>query len=303
MQNKSALFFAVSAVLLFPLSSASVLAGQTLSMQSEMHAKVGALYSFSPSKVTKETRESKSKEMDAFWSEVKDHQSVELPLLRNELANPGNPNFFFADGSDLLISLSQSEEDRNLAVSCLAKVDLGDFQSHQFLMEVHALAVKGTNVTPAALHMLDDPKFQVYLPEHGAYRLDQTSCLLEALLPLRNEIWLPSVLTRLKGERDETAIKSLLILSFYAQSEDADRAIRSVASANDSSKAVREFSQGILRHEKELGTGTHPSTVVEAKLREERRLRMASVSDEAMDDLDVLTGKIAKARTLSTVVR
>jgi len=303
MQTRSALlFYAVSSSLFFSLTTATSLIGQTLSTQSDMHAKVRALYSFSPSKVTNEMRASKSKEMDAFWNEVKGHQLVELPLLRNELANPENPNFFFADGSDLLLSLSQSEEDRKLAVSCLAKVDLADFQSHQFLVEVHALALKGTNVTPAALHMLDDPKFHVYLPEH-AYRLDQPSCLLEALLPLRNEIWLPAVLARMKTERDETAIKSLLLLLFYAQSDDADRAVRNVAAAGDSSKAVREFSQGILKHEKDLGTGSHPSSALEAQYREERRKRMAAVSDEAMDDLDVLTGKIAKARTLSFPVR
>jgi hypothetical protein len=303
MRAHCTLIHAFSAFLIFSLLPAHFLIGQSLATQSEMHAKVKTLYSFSPSKVTAEVRQSKSAEMDGFWNEVKSHQSVELPLLRNELANPDNPNFFFADGGDLLLSLSQAEGDRKLAVSCLAKVDLGDFQSRQFLMEVHALALKGTDVTPAALHMLDDPKFEVFLPEHGAYRLDQPSCLMVALLPLRNEVWLPDVLERLKVERDETAIKSLLLLLFYAQSDEADQAIRRVAYAGGSSKAIREMSQGILKHEKELGTGTNPSQELEAKYREERRLRMAAMSDEAMDDLDVLTGKIAEARTVGVAVR
>ena len=275
------------------------LSAQSLSTQEAMHSKVQSIYGFSPSKVTADIRESKSKEMDGFWGEVKSHKEAELPLLRNELADPNNPRFFFADGSGLLLSISDSPEDQRLAVNCLAKVDLSDFQSRQFLMEIHALALKGTNVAPAALHILDVPKFEVFLPEHGAYRLDQSSCLLVSFLPLKNDVWLPSVLERLKVERDETALKSLLLLLFYAQSDEADRAISSFAIAPSSSAHVREFAQTIIKHEHELGVGTHPSSELEARFREERRVRMASVSDEAMDDLEILTGKIAKARSLS----
>jgi hypothetical protein len=269
---------------------------QSLSTQSAMHARIVGLYDFSPSKVTDQVRESKSKEMDAFWNEVKIHKNEELPLLRRELENPDNPKFFFADGSGLLLSLSQTPEDQKIAVHCMARVDLSDFQSHQFLYEVHALSVKGADVTPAALHMLDDPKFVVFLPEHGAYKLDQAACLFFAMLPLPNDVWLPAVIERLKTERDETATMSMLLLLFYAQADDADLVIRSVAKNPKSSAAVKEFASRIVKHEGDLGVGTHPSPELESKFREQRRERMTGISDEAVDDLEELTGKIAQAR-------
>ncbi|HWG22109.1 MAG TPA: hypothetical protein VG225_16385 [Terracidiphilus sp.] len=266
--------------------------------QAAMHARIKALYDFSPSKTTDAVRNSKSNEMDAFWNDVKSHRDTELPLLRKELEDSDNPRFFFADGSGLLLSLSEEPEDRKLAAGALARVDMADFQPHQYLMEVHALAVKGTNVTPAALHMLDDPKFTVYLPEH-AYRLDQAACLQVALLPLSNGVWLPAVLERTKTEHDEMALKSLLMLLYYAQADDADRAIRTLAADAQFSPAIRDFATWILKHEKEIGTGKHPSPGLEKKLRAERRARMAAVSDEAMDDMNEMTEKIAQARTLA----
>jgi hypothetical protein len=146
-------------VWLFPVSA------QSIATQAEMHARVVSLYNFSPSKVTDAIRTSKSKEMDDFWKEVTEHKDADLPFLRKELENPANPPFFFDDGSNLLLSLSQKREDQELVAASIAKADLKDVQPLHYLYEVHALALKGINVTPAALHMLDDPKFQVFLPE------------------------------------------------------------------------------------------------------------------------------------------
>ena len=276
----------------------AVASAQAISTQAEMHARVQSLYNFSPSKVTAEQRESKSAEMDTFWNEVKGHKDVELPLLRKELTDDTNSSFFFADGSGLLLSLSQATDDQKLAAACLARVNFDDFQSRQYLYEVHSLATKGIDITPAALHLLDDPKFEVYLPEHGAYRLDQSACLLEALLPLPENLWLPAVLRRIKSEHDETALKSLLLLLYYAQTDEADTELRSFAENAATPASQRDFVKKVEKHERDLGLGKRPSRETEIKVREERRKRMFSISDEAMDDLEELTGKIAQARSL-----
>lgn len=276
----------------------SVGAAQSLATQAGMHARIQSIYNFSPSKVTDQVRTAKSAEMDSFWKEVNSHPAAELPLLRVELSAPDSPRFFYADGSELLLSLSQSPEDRKIAAQALGWVDLSDFESHQYLLEVHSLAVKGTDVTAAAFHMLDDPKFKVFLPEH-VFWLDQSACLQVALLPLKTQVWLPATLARIKEEHDESALKSLLLLLYYAQTNDADRMIKAFAADSGSPSNSREFAQSILKHESEVGIGTQPSPELEAKYREERRLRMAGVSDEAMDDMNELTTKIARARTLS----
>jgi hypothetical protein len=242
--------------------------------------------------------------MDAFWDEVTKHKNVELPILRKELEDQGNPRFFFDDGSNLLLSLSQSPEDQQIAVVVsISRTDLKDVDRRHYLFEVHSLALKGVNVTPAALHMLDDPKFEVFLPQHGAYRLDQSACLLVALLPLKTEVWLPVVIKRMQTESDATAIKTLLLLLFYAQTNEADRLLQSTATGSDSPREVQDFASTIVKHERELGVGKQPSRATEEKLREERRTRMFSVSDEAMDDMNELTSKIAQARRSDSGVR
>jgi hypothetical protein len=275
---------------------------QSISTQAEMHARVQALYNFSPSKVSAEKRTSKSAEMDTFWNEVKSHKDTELPLLRKELEDPKNPSFFFADGSGLLIALSDSPEDRKLVVVCLARVNFVDFQSRQYLYEVHRLATQAVDVTPAALHILDDPKFGAYLPEH-AYRMDQSACLLESLLPLPESIWLPAAMKRIKTEHEETALRSLLLLLYYAQSDDADDYLRSFATDRNKLEAARDFTITLLKHEHDLGIGKEPSHEAELKAREDRRKRMFGLSDEAMDDLEDLTRKIARARTIPSASR
>ena len=257
------------------------------------------LYNFSPARVTEEVRESKSKEMDAFWDEVTHNKDAELPLLRVELADTTNPPFFFEDGVALLLSLSKTPEDSNLAASVIAHSDLSDVHPHAYLFQIHALAVQGTNVTKAALHILDDPSFKVYLPEHGAYELDQSACLLEALLPLSNNVWEYAAIERLKAEGNLQAAKSLLLLLYYAQTDDADRAIRSVAGAATTPKEIHDFASVVIKREQAIGTGKRPSKENEASLREQRRKRMFAVSDEAIDDLDTLTEQIAQARTIS----
>jgi hypothetical protein len=293
---KSAVIFSLAGISLLPAF------GQSLSTQSAMHVRIVSLYNFSPATVTAEVRESKSKEMDAFWGEVTKNKDAELPLLRIELQNSANPSFFFDDASNLLLSLSQLQEDRQIAAAAISRTDLKDVESHHYLFEVHALAVKGVNVTPAAFRMLDDPKFEVFLPEHGAYRLDQSACLLEALLPLPTSVWLSAVIERARTERDPQAMKTLLLLLFYAQTSQSDRLIQSTAADVAVPMEVRDFAGTIVKHEKQLGIGRQPSKAAEAKLREERRTRMFAVSDEAMDDLDELTTKIAKARTLDSQI-
>lgn len=272
---------------------------QSLYTQDAMHAQIKSLYSFSPSTVTAEVRTSKSKQMDAFWDEVKQNKDRELPLLRKELESQGDPAFFLFDGSTLLLSLSHTPADQKLAAAAFSRTDLRDVQRRQYLLAVHGLAVQGIDITPAALHMLDDPKFEVYLPEH-AYKLDQSACLLVALLPLKSDIWLPAVIARGQQKSDLTAMKTILLLLFYAQTDRSDQVLRTIAAQEQSPKEVQEFAKTILKHERELGVGKKPSPQAQDRLREERRTRMSSISDEAMGDMEELTRKIAQARTPAT---
>lgn len=66
------------------------------------------------------------------------------------------------------------------------------------------------------------------------------------LLPTEEKFWLNPAVDRLRGEKNEMAQKSLLLLLWYAQRSEADQAIR--ATANDASRStdVRNYAAGLM---------------------------------------------------------
>jgi hypothetical protein len=272
---------------------------QSISTQAEMHKRVVGLYSFSPHKVTDAERKTKSAEMDAFWDEVKAHQASELPMLRIELKDASNPAFFMQDGSALLLSLSKDPADGTIAVDAMAHADLSDVQPPAYFYAVHGLSVNGIDTTKAALHVLDDPKFTVYVPQH-AMTLDQGSCLVYLLLPVDEKLWMAPARQRFATEKDETALKSLLSLFFYSQTNEGDSAIRT--SANDSSKseAVRKDAQKYIDDAKAALKAKSDVKGTEATIRAARQKRLAAVSDEAVDDMQEMTARLIQLRNGKT---
>ena len=86
------------------------------------------------------------------------------------------------------------------------------------------MAAQGENTSAAALNILAQPKFQVFIPQHSL-RLGQDYCLIYMLLPTDQDFWLRPAIERLRAEQDVTAQKSLLLLLWYAQTSDSDKAI------------------------------------------------------------------------------
>jgi hypothetical protein len=181
--------------------------------QAEMHARVVSLYDFHPSKISDAERKAKSKEMDLFWDEMKGTPNQTLPLLRKELLDQSDPSFFFTDGSELLLSLSQTREDKELAAATLPHVDLVDTQSAAYFNDVHRLATEDIDVTAAALHILDNPAFRVSVPQH-AMILDLRMSLMYVLLSMREELWVKGAEDRFVREPNTDAKLALIFCSF-----------------------------------------------------------------------------------------
>jgi len=269
---------------------------QSIGAQAEMHKRVVGLYSFSPHKVTDAERKTKSAEMDAFWSEVKAHQVSELPMLRVELKDPSNPAFFFQDGSSLLLSLSQDQGDAMIAVDAMSRADLRDVQSPAYFYAVHSLSMKGVDTTKAALHVLDDPRFAVAVPQH-AMTLDQSMTLMYLLLPVDERRWMAAAQGRFASEKDETAQKSLLLLFFYSQTKDGDSVIRSAAKDPSTSDSVRKEAQKYIDDAKRALRMKTDVKGTEVSIREARKKRLTAVSDEAIGDVQEMTARLIQLRS------
>src|SRR5579859_1677986 len=88
-----------------------VLAQGTLSADA-IHQQILTLYNCHPHDLNKQQVADKSVALDGFWANAKADPTSYLPVLRRDLKDPNSPSFFMYDGSKLLLSLTNTPEDR-----------------------------------------------------------------------------------------------------------------------------------------------------------------------------------------------
>jgi hypothetical protein len=279
-------------VLLLSLLFGAVVAnGQA--QDDRLRQEIRETYNFSPRELTGAAIDAKSAVLDAFWTKAKAQKDLYLPVLRTELVRVDVPPFFFYDGSMLLLALSDTPADRRLALDAVSRCDLRDVQHADYFRQVHRLATLGEDTTSAALHILAEPDFRVFVPQHSL-TLAQDYSLVYLLLPVDPARWLPQALARLSTESESTAQKSLLLLAWYAQTKEADAAVSAFSTAPAKPAANRAFARDLLA--RNAGVSRSASTTLEDMLRAERRDIMKNVSDEALIELDRKTEQIMASR-------
>ena len=169
----------------------------------------------------------------------------------------------------------------------MARCDLRDVQTRDYFLQVHRMAALNEDTTPAAFHVLEQPKFTVNIPQH-ALTLAQNYVLVYLLLPTNLDYWLQPAIDHLRAEQDETAQKSLLLLLWYAQTESADRALSAFAGDAGKPSSSRGYAQELLHRKDNVGLMPRAEalSMSDASLRLKRRERLKAVSDEALIDLD-----------------
>ena len=254
-------------------------------------------YNFQPHTLSTAEIEQKSGLLDQFWAKAKSQPSVYAPALRQELADLHNPPFFLYDGSMLLLTLSDTSQDRNIALTAMAHCDLRDVQMKDYFLQVHRMAALNEDTTQAAFHILEDPAFKVFIPQH-VLTLGQNYSLVYMLLPTSQDYWLQPAIERLRIERNETSQKSLILLLWYAQTGDADKAIAGFAADPAESTGARAYANQFMQMKSRIPLKQKVEAVAftETSLRQKRRERMNAVSDEALIDLDDYTLMLATKR-------
>ena len=281
--------------LLLPLV---VVAGrQAASSTGDLHSEIQTVYDFHPHTLSNAQIAQKSALLDQFWTKAKFQREVYVSGLRRELVDFSNPPFFLYDGSRLLMSLSNDPADRKIILSAVAHSDLQDLQARDYFLLVQSLAAQGEDTTAAAFHILAQPKFQVFIPQHSL-TLAQDYCLIYMLLPTNQGFWLQPAIERLHGENDVTAQKSLLLLLWYAQQPDSDKVIGDFSTDPGKPQASKAYATELVHRKQSVGLITRPTAVAtsEESLRKARQERLKVVSDEALYDLDSYTAKIIAKR-------
>jgi hypothetical protein len=160
----------------------------------------------------------------------------------------------------------------------------------------------GVDTTDAAFHILDDPKFKAFIPQH-ALTLGQDFCLILTLFPTDSAHWLKRAIKRLETEPDPEAQKSLVYLLWYAQLDESDAAIASFAEAADKPPASRDFARelsarnGKLLAELARGAKALKASEAEASVRKARVRTLRRISDEALSEFDQETLKLIAIRS------
>jgi hypothetical protein len=176
--------------------------GDAADAKARFDAEKQSVYDYLPADVTQDVRDAKVAEMDRFWNFVKADVETYRPLLRDALVDPEQNRYFLFDGAALLDAVAEGAEDRQLAADVVARTRLKDIGKPGYLRFVHHLGVVGADISAAALVMLEDPKFQVYLPAH-ALKLTQANCVLLCALTMEEDAWVPAFLARLETEKGE----------------------------------------------------------------------------------------------------
>ena len=271
------------------LAAASAVTGTAIPAAT-IHQQIQQTYNFQPHLLQESAVQAKSALLDRFWKQAKSHREDYVPALREELADFTNPPFFLYDGSVLLLTMSDTSADRKIALAGMAHCDLRDVEPREYFFQVHRMATLGEDTTAAAFHILEDPKFQVTIPQH-ALTLGQNYVLVYMLLPSDQRYWEQPAIHRLAKEQDETAQRSLVLLLWYAQTAAADQATAAFAQDATKPAASRTYVQDLLQNKNKHGAKGRTMALFssEETLRKKRRDRLKSVSDEALIDLDVYT--------------
>ena len=255
-----------------------------------IHQQIQQTYDFQPHLLSNRQITEKSAALDQFWTKAKAEPSLYVPALRQELVDFKNPPFFLYDGSMLLLSLSDASADRKIAISAMARCDLRDVQTKDYFIQVHRIATLSEDTTAAAFHVLEQPNFKVFIPQH-VLTLGQDYVLIYLLLPTDPDYWLQPAMDRVKVEQDQTAQKSLLLLLWYAQTDAADQALSAFAGDASKPSASRTYAQELVHRRDKIGLKPRTQALgsTETSLRQKRRERLKAVSDEALIDLDDYT--------------
>ena len=264
---------------------------------SSIHQQVQQTYNFQSHTLSSAEITQKSGVLDQFWTNAKSQPNLYIPALRQELANFRNPPFFLYDGSMLLLSLSDTSADRKVALAAMARSDLRDVQPKDYFFQVHRMAALNEDTSAAAFHILEQPDFKVFIPQH-VLTLGQNYALVYMLLPTSQDYWLQAAIDRLRTEHDQTAQKSLILVLWYSQTDAADKTIASFAADASKPASARDYARQIPQAKDKIGAKQRAEalTFTEASLRQKRRERVKAVSDEALIDLDDYTMMLAAKR-------
>lgn len=274
------------------LSISIMVNGQTT--QTEFHKEIQRIYDVDIRTLSKLELQSYMKEIDQLWEKVKDDQEKFVPLLKKELEDPTNPDFFYYDGHKLLLTVTDDDKDKIEFINYLSRADLSSLPKLNIMYYLQMLVYDGFDISKAALHFLDYPDFSVILLNHFL-TLNQNYCFIYMAIPSDEKLMTDSLIARLSTEKNDKTIKTIILTLSYLINKQADDAIKDYSNNKKVNDELKEYCLAVLKAIDDINpAGGIKSFFSSVKSQKEKRrkLMMKSFSDETLDDFEEISDGI-----------
>lgn len=255
--------------------------GQTLSNE------VDSIYNFKPSKITENEKRRIGTVLDKFWEKVKNDTTRFLQQLRAELQTNKHKPFFYYDGSSLLLSLTNSIADKELAIEAIAKCDVDDISREIYVKTLNRLANEGFNVTKPSIKILYEDNFSFFIPQH-AMTFNQGYCLTYLLLPQKNVNYVDTLIKIFAFVKPE-AQESIITTLWFDCTCKGDQFLNSIYADTKIDKSVREYAKKIMGYKLREHQQEYVNAMSKDQLDSLRKEVLTLFSDEAIGLLDLTT--------------
>jgi hypothetical protein len=205
-------------------------------------------YGFHPSTLTKEQRPQKSKQMDEFWNLVEKSAQPGLACLREMIAKEKTDTFFLFDGASLLATLDNSGASDGAILDGLARTDMQDVTSDGYIELCLRLSRRNVDIGVAAGKYLQAQNVTVYLPQHGAYKLDRIRGAILLYGSSEPALVDKYLIPELSSPDQEVRSTAAIILS-QNLTEDSLKALNSLAAIENFSKEAQDSVRFVIRRQ------------------------------------------------------
>jgi len=255
----------------------------------DFHEEVSKVFNFYPHKMTVEEQKAVIPALDGFFHKVIKNKDKYLEPLRKELKRNDNNPYFYYNGGILLLEISQDIKDIQLISDALVKSNLKDLPPDIYLRHLLRLSMMGADVIDAALHILDEPSFSVFIPQHSLL-LEYGSGLAFILPRYLPDLYMDKFISKFNSVSSTKNKLTCLDLFIYANCCKADAFLRSLTDGAQPEE-IRTKAANILK----IATVSRKRDDKKyAQLFEDRKKALTRLSDEALHESIKITMDMRK---------
>jgi hypothetical protein len=256
----------------------------------ELHDEVTKVFDFNPHKMSSKEQKAVYPKLDDFFDLVIQNKEKYIEPLRNELKRNDNNPYFYFDGGLLLMEISNDKNDMQLVADALVKTNLKDLSPKIYLQHILRLSIQGADVIDAALHILDDPSYKVFIPQHSL-TLKYGEALSFILPRYCSDLYIDKLISKFNTISSVETKSSCLSLFFYASSCKADSFLNTII--NDSKQPVSLTTSASKIMNSVKGKVRNDNKEYN-ELFNQRKKAITQISDEVLYEINAITMKMRK---------